>query len=266
MRLSIMAFASAPHRLFASWNREKRTVTTNQTAFIRARGLARRYPMGKSFVDALRGVDLEIWRGEFVSLVGPSGSGKSTLLHLVGGLVRPTGGEVWVGDLELASSSDRQLVAYRRDMLGFVFQNFNLMPILSAVENVEIPMMLAKMSRRERREQALELLAQLGLRARADHRPSELSGGEQQRVAIARSLANNPQLILADEPTGNLDSNTGREIMRLLQRLIREEGLTLLLVTHDMNVARYADRIVYLADGRVQRVETVTHADGVAVP
>lgn len=221
--------------------------------------------MGKSFVDALRGVDLEIWRGEFVALVGPSGSGKSTLLHLVGGLVRPTGGEIWVGDLELGGSNDRQLVAYRRDMLGFVFQSFNLMPILSAVENVEVPMMLAKMPQRERREQALALLEQLGLRARASHRPSELSGGEQQRVAIARALANRPQLILADEPTGNLDSNTGREIMHLLQRLIREEGLTLLLVTHDMNVARYADRIVYLRDGQVQKIETVTHPNGVTV-
>ncbi len=211
--------------------------------------------MGKMYVDALRGVNLEIERGEFVSLVGPSGSGKSTLLHLVGGLVRPTEGEIWVDGLDLGRSSDRQLVDYRRNALGFVFQNFNLMPVYNAVENVEVPLMLQQLPRSERRTRSLALLEQLGLHSRAGHRPSELSGGEQQRVAIARALANHPKLILADEPTGNLDSATGREIMSLLQRLIREEGLTLLLVTHDMNVARYADRIVRLLDGQVQRIE-----------
>lgn len=221
-------------------------------ALIRASGLARRYAMGEGFVDALRGVDLQIRRGEFVSLVGPSGSGKSTLLHLVGGLVRPTGGEIWVDDLELGRSSDKQLVRYRRDTLGFIFQSFNLMPIRSAVENVEVPMMLAKVNTRERRERALDLLSQLGLRQRADHKPAELSGGEQQRVAIARALANRPKLLLADEPTGNLDSKTGREIMNLLQNLVRNESLTLVLVTHDMNVAGYADRVVHLRDGQVE--------------
>jgi putative ABC transport system ATP-binding protein len=222
---------------------------------IRAQNLARRYPMGKTFVDALRGVDLEITAGEFVALVGPSGSGKSTLLHLIGGLVRPTAGEIWVGDLELGRSSDKQLVTYRRDTLGFIFQNFNLLPIKSAVENVEVPLMLAGANRSARRQRAEELLANVGLATRAGHRPSELSGGEQQRVAIARALANRPRLLLADEPTGNLDSSTGREILALLQRLVRNEGLTLLLVTHDMNVASYADRIVHLLDGRVQYIE-----------
>lgn len=239
---------------------------THSDPLIRAVALARRYQMGKTYVDALRHVDIEIERGEFVALVGPSGSGKSTLLHLVGGLVRPTSGEIWVNGLELGGSSDRRLVAYRRNMLGFVFQNFNLMPILSAVENVEVPMMLANFSLAERRKRALMLLEQLGLGERAGHRPSELSGGEQQRVAIARALANNPHLILADEPTGNLDSHTGRELMRQLQRLIDNEGLTLLLVTHDMNVAGYARRIIHLRDGRVQRIEMVTHPNGVAVP
>jgi putative ABC transport system ATP-binding protein len=211
--------------------------------------------MGSTAVDALRGVDLEVQPGEFVALVGPSGSGKSTLLHLVGGLVRPTGGEVWVHGLELGRSSDKQLVAYRRDTLGFIFQNFNLMPIRTAVENVEVPLMLAHIPPRERRERAIALLEQLGLRTRADHKPSELSGGEQQRVAVARALANHPRLILADEPTGNLDSTTGSELLRLLQRLIRDEGLTLLLVTHDMGVAHYADRIVHLLDGRIRAIE-----------
>ena len=236
---------------------------TQTQPLIRTVALARRYSMGKTFVDALRGVDVQIQRGELVALVGPSGSGKSTLLHLVGGLVRPTSGEVWVGDLELGRSSDRDLVAYRRDRLGFVFQNFNLMPILSAVENVEVPLMLANIAPRVRRERALALLTQLGLGQRALHRPSELSGGEQQRVAIARALVNHPQLILADEPTGNLDSTTGKDIMRVLQNLIREEELTLLLVTHDMQVAQYADRIIYLRDGCVQRIEQVAHPNGV---
>ena len=230
---------------------------------ISARALARRYPMGKSFVDALRGVDLEVQPGEFVSLVGPSGSGKSTLLHLVGGLVRPTGGEIWVNGLELGRSSDKQLVRYRRDTLGFIFQSFNLMPVRTAAENVEVPLMLANVPPRQRRERALAILAQLGLRERADHRPSELSGGEQQRVAVARALANRPRLILADEPTGNLDSATGADLMGMLQSLVRDEGLTLLLVTHDSGVARYADRIVHLRDGQVQRIEAVRQAEPV---
>ncbi|RRR65986.1 MAG: ABC transporter ATP-binding protein [Candidatus Viridilinea halotolerans] len=222
---------------------------------IRATNLARRYQMGKSVVDALRGVDLQVAAGEFVALVGPSGSGKSTLLHLIGGLVRPTGGQVWVNGLELGASSDQQLVVYRRDTLGFVFQSFNLLPIKVAWENVAVPLMLAGMPTAQRKTRALEMLAQLGLGQRGDHRPSELSGGEQQRVAIARALANRPRLLLADEPTGNLDSRTGNEIMTLLQRLVREEGLTLLLVTHDMGVARYADRIVHLRDGTIERME-----------
>jgi len=222
---------------------------------IRTRALARRYQLGKTTVDALRGVDLEVRAGEFVALVGPSGSGKSTLLHLIGGLVRPTGGEAWVNGLELGRSSDAQLVAYRRDTLGFIFQSFNLLPIKTAWENVAVPLMLARVPAPQRRERAVELLAQLGLGHRPDHRPSELSGGEQQRVAIARALANRPRLILADEPTGNLDSRTGGEIMGLLRRLVRDEGLTLLLVTHDLGVAGYADRIVRLRDGQVESVD-----------
>ncbi len=230
------------------------------TPLIRAVALARRYQMGKTSVDALRGVDLDVAPGEFVALVGPSGSGKSTLLHLIGGLVRPTGGEVWVNGMELGRSSDRELVLYRRDTLGFVFQSFNLLPIKTAWENVAVPLMLAGAPLERRRARALALLEQLGLGQRANHRPAELSGGEQQRVAIARALANHPRLILADEPTGNLDSRTGGEIMALLQGLVRDEGLTLLVVTHDMSVARYADRIVHLRDGAVQFVETMEAA------
>ncbi|WP_129628244.1 ABC transporter ATP-binding protein [Candidatus Oscillochloris fontis] len=229
------------------------------TALITTSALARSYAMGKTSVAALRGVDLTVQPGEFVALVGPSGSGKSTLLHLIGGLVRPSAGEVWVHGLELGRSSDAELVAYRRDTLGFIFQSFNLLPIKSAWENVAVPLMLAGAPLATRKARALTLLDQLGLAARADHRPSELSGGEQQRVAIARSLANRPRLLLADEPTGNLDSRTGSEIMGLLQRLVRDEGLTMLLVTHDMGVASFADRIVHLRDGMIERIEAVGH-------
>ncbi len=216
--------------------------------------------MGKQEVNALNGIDLQIERGEFVALVGPSGSGKSTLLNMLGGLDRPTGGEIWVDNLELGKASDKRLVMYRRERLGFIFQSFNLLPTRTAVENVEVPLMLAGVKRRERRERALELLGRVGLAARANHRPNELSGGEQQRVAVARSLANNPQLLLADEPTGNLDSRTGAEILRLLQGVVEQEGRTMVLVTHDSGVASHADRIVHLLDGTIQRIETLDHS------
>ena len=229
----------------------------DEGVLIRARDLARRYMMGKEPVDALAGVDLDVRHGAFVALVGPSGAGKSTLLNLLGGLDRPTGGEIWVGDLELGRASDKGLVRYRREQIGFIFQSFNLLPTRSAVENVEVPLMLAGVHRRTRRERALQLLDQVGLGRRASHKPSELSGGEQQRVAVARALANDPMLVLADEPTGNLDSKTGGEILGLLEALLKREGRSLVLVTHDSGVASHADRIVHLLDGRVQRIETV---------
>jgi putative ABC transport system ATP-binding protein len=236
---------------------------TDDRTLIRARGLTRRYVMGKEAVMALAGVDLDVARGEFVALVGPSGSGKSTLLNLAGGLDRPTDGEIWVEDLELGKASDARLVRYRRDRVGFIFQSFNLIPTRTAAENVEVPLMLAGVARRERRERALELLTQVGLGKRAGHRPNELSGGEMQRVAIARSLANRPALLLADEPTGNLDSRTGRDILDILRGLVEQEAVTLLLVTHDMNVAGYADRIVHMLDGRVRAIEPRATHNGV---
>jgi len=222
---------------------------------IRARGLARHYRLGKEEVRALDGIDLDVGRGEFVALVGPSGSGKSTLLNLIGGLDRPSGGEVHVADLELGKASDKALVRYRRERIGFIFQSFNLLPTRSAVENVETPLMLASVKPRERRHRALQLLESVGLAPRAGHRPNELSGGEMQRVAVARSLANRPLLLLADEPTGNLDSQTGKSILNLLREAVLAQGVTLLLVTHDMQVASFADRIVYMLDGRIQRIE-----------
>ncbi len=224
-------------------------------SLIRARGLARRYLVGKQEVRALDGVDLDVARGEFVALVGPSGSGKSTLLNLIGGLDRPSSGEIHVGDLELGAASDKQLVTYRREQIGFIFQSFNLLPVRSAVENVETPLMLAGTRPKARRERALELLGLVGLAARANHKPGEMSGGEMQRVAVARSLANRPLLILADEPTGNLDSKTGGGILDLLREAVAAQGVTLLVVTHDRHVASYANRIVHMLDGRVQRIE-----------
>jgi putative ABC transport system ATP-binding protein len=202
--------------------------------------------------------------------VGPSGSGKSTLLNLLGSLDRPTQGTVQVADLELGGASDAQLVRYRRERVGFIFQSFNLLVMRTAVENVETPLMLAQVKPKERRQRALQLLESVGLGARANHRPSELSGGEMQRVAVARSLANQPLLLLADEPTGNLDSHTGQGILDLLRETIRAHGVTLVLVTHDMRVASYADRIIHMLDGQIERIEARTSApaplDARAIP
>jgi putative ABC transport system ATP-binding protein len=233
-------------------------------AVIRLVGLKRRYQMGSEVVEAVAGVDLEIAYGEFVALMGASGSGKSTLLHLIGGLDRPTAGEVWVGGLELGRSKPRELVLHRRHRVGFIFQSFNLLAYRSAVENVEVPMMLAGVPPAKRRERALQLLEQVGLAARAGHRPNQLSGGEQQRVAIARSLANNPAILLADEPTGNLDTATGAGVMDLLRRLNQEQRLTLVVVTHDPAVAAYADRVVRLRDGQIVAIEANPERQAVA--
>lgn len=226
---------------------------------IQLKGLTRQYRVGPTTVSAVAGVDLEIGRGEAVALVGPSGSGKSTLLNLLGGLDRPSGGEIWVDGEDIAKASPKRLVAHRRERIGFVFQSFNLLAHRTALENVEIPLMVAEIGRSERQAQARKLLERVGLGARTDHRPNQLSGGEQQRVAIARSLANHPSILLADEPTGNLDSSTGTEVMGLLREL-NSGGLTLVIVTHDMNVAGYADRIVRLRDGKIVAIEETERA------
>ena len=224
---------------------------------IQVRRLTRRYHVGKTEVPALSDVEFTIVRGEFAALVGPSGSGKSTLLNLLGGLDQPTEGEITVNGLALQRASAQGLVRYRRERVGFVFQSFNLLPTFNAVENVESPMMLAEIPKRERRERALQLLETVGLAPRMLHRPNELSGGEKQRVAIARALANRPLLLLADEPTGNLDSKTGLAVLDLLCHLVKAQGLTLIMVTHDPEVAARADRILHLRDGRLQHIETV---------
>jgi putative ABC transport system ATP-binding protein len=221
------------------------------------RNLTKTYVLGKKTrVQALRGVSLEVHPGEFVTIMGPSGSGKSTFMNLLGCLDRPTSGEYWLASKLVSSLSNDQLAAMRNQLLGFVFQGFNLLGRATAVKNVALPMVYAGLSRREREKRARKVLHLVGLGGRLNHKPSELSGGQQQRVAIARALVNGPSLLLADEPTGNLDSHTSIEIMGVLQAL-NEQGLTIVLVTHDANVAAYAKRQVVFLDGRIVRDEPV---------
>lgn len=228
---------------------------------IQASKLTRSYHVGKAVVIALFNVELTVPSGEFTALVGPSGSGKSTLLNLIGGLDRPSSGEILVNGLSLGVAPDQELVRYRRERVGFIFQSFNLLPTLTALENVEAPLMLAEMPPRARRERATALLESVGLAQRMRHKPNELSGGEKQRVAIARSLANRPLLLLADEPTGNLDSKTGHSVLDLLCGLLAAQGLTMILVTHDPEVAARANRIIHLRDGSIQQIETTRLAE-----
>jgi len=217
--------------------------------------VCRQYQLGTTEVKALNNINLNIDQGDFIALVGPSGSGKSTLLNLLGGLDRPTSGEVNVQGVALQTANEEELTGHRRHNVGFIFQTFNLLPTLTALENVALPLMLGGVGLAERSQRATELLKRVGLGHRLGHRPTELSGGEQQRAAIARALVNNPQLILADEPTGNLDSSTGGEVMDLLQELNTERGVTLIIVTHDPEVAVYSDRIVHLRDGEISKIE-----------
>ena len=226
------------------------------TAGIRLVDVCRHFELGNTDVKALDRINLEIDQGEFVALVGPSGSGKSTLLNLLGGLDRPTSGEINIRGLALQDATEKELTAHRRHNVGFIFQSFNLLPTLTALENVALPLMLSGIPLSERNERAAELLGRVGLERRLDHRPTEMSGGEQQRAAIARALVNHPQLILADEPTGNLDSSIGAEVMRLLGKLNVESGVTLIVVTHDPEVAAFADRVVHLRDGNIAKIES----------
>jgi putative ABC transport system ATP-binding protein len=220
-----------------------------------AHDLAKDYPMYGETVHALRGVSLAVHPGEYVAIAGPSGCGKSTLLHLLGGIDTPTTGSVELDGTRLDTLSDRELTRLRLTRLGFVFQRFHLLPVLSAAENVELPMAEAGVPRRERQARAQELLGYVGLAGRAGHRATQLSGGEMQRVAIARALANRPAVILADEPTGELDAITGRGILDLFRRLCLD-GVTLVVVTHDERLAAEAGRVVHLLDGRVERDST----------
>jgi putative ABC transport system ATP-binding protein len=223
-------------------------------ALIEARNVERVYRTGDTEVYALRSIDLEIYQGEYLSLMGPSGSGKTTFFNMVGALDFPTGGEIHIGGRDLRELSSGQLAYLRCVNIGYIFQNYNLIEVFSALENVKLPIKIRGVSDDEAEETAAELLTRVGLGHRLGHLPGELSGGQQQRVAIARALANNPSLVLADEPTGNLDSVTGHEIVQLLSELSDEHGVTIVSATHDHRMLDVSDRVVYLRDGTVERI------------
>jgi ABC-type lipoprotein export system ATPase subunit len=220
-------------------------------AIVQARGIHKSYETGRVRVDALRGVDLTLTRGEMAAIMGPSGCGKTTLLNCLSGLDDISSGELVIDGTPLAALSDRERTDYRARRMGFVFQFYNLMPVLTAVENVELPLLVARVHAPEARRRALDSLALVGLAERADHLPDELSGGERQRVTIARALVNDPAIVWADEPTGDLDSENAEEIVALMRRLNLERGLTFLIVTHDIAVGRKTDRIIRMLDGQV---------------
>ena len=233
-------------------------------ALIQVTGLSKDYILGDNVVHALRDVDLTIAAGEFVAIMGPSGSGKTTMMNLLGCLDSPTSGTYLLNGVDMSGLQPDELAEARNTRIGFVFQSFNLLARTSAADNVQLPLMYARLKKAERREAAARVLNDVGLGDRMDHQPSQLSGGQQQRVAIARALVNDPQLIFADEPTGALDSRTGIEIMAIFQRLNLEAGMTVVLVTHEAGVARFADRVVRFQDGMVisdTRTETREDAD-----
>jgi len=221
-------------------------------AIIKLKDVGKVYQMDEVKVQALKRVDLEIDRNEFLAIMGPSGSGKSTMLHLIGCLDRPSYGKIILNGVDISKLNDSKLARLRGKEIGFVFQTFNLYPTLNALENVELPMIIIGKSKKERKERALNLLKIVGLEGRAEHLPSQLSGGERQRVALARALANDPSIILADEPTGNLDSKSGDEIMKTLVKL-NEDGKTVVVITHDQNIASHAKRIIRIKDGEIIR-------------
>ncbi|MDH7564193.1 MAG: ABC transporter ATP-binding protein [Candidatus Bathyarchaeota archaeon] len=222
---------------------------------LEVREVQKSYQIGKIVVPALRGVSFDVEEGEVLAIFGPSGSGKSTLLHLMGGLDRPDSGEIVVDGDSLQKLPDDALAELRLSKIGFVFQFFNLLPRLTALRNVELPLTIAGTPEKQGLEKAASLLKLMGLEARMHHRPFELSGGEQQRVAMARALVNNPKIVLADEPTGNLDTKTGWEIVQLMQKLNKEKGQTFVIITHDPHVAETADRMIFLKDGLVEAVK-----------
>src|SRR5271157_3914960 len=226
-------------------------------AVIEVKDLVKDYRLGGMPVHVLKGISFAVERGDFVSIMGPSGSGKSTLMNILGCLDKPTSGTYTLDGISVGNLNRDQLAQIRNKKIGFVFQQFNLLARTSAAENVELPLMYTNTPARERRERAMKSLLAVGLAGREDHQPSQLSGGQQQRVAIARSLVNNPRIILADEPTGALDSRISIEIMAIFQRLNREEGITMIVVTHDPDVASYSGRIIHFKDGKLQADETI---------
>jgi putative ABC transport system ATP-binding protein len=225
---------------------------------IEIKDLTKVYIMGEVEVHALRGVSLQVQKGEMLSIMGPSGSGKSTMMNVIGCLDQATSGQYWLEGEDVSKLNDDKLAAIRNRRIGFVFQSFNLLARTSALQNVTLPLIYASAGRRQRRQRAQEALEAVGLADRVHHKPNELSGGQQQRVAIARALVNQPSIILADEPTGNVDSKVGAEIVALFQKLNRERGITVVFVTHDSHVARHTERIVYLSDGLITNEEIIS--------
>jgi len=234
-------------------------------SLIRFQNITRRYQLGSETIHALRGVSLEIARGEYVAIMGPSGSGKSTMMNLIGCLDSPTSGCYELNSLDVSRMNDNQLAAVRNREIGFVFQTFNLLPRANALRNVELPLVYAGINPGERRRMALEALREVGLADRIHHKPNEMSGGQRQRVAVARALVNKPSILLADEPTGNLDTTTGNEIMALFEKLYKE-GNTIILVTHEEDIARHARRIIRIRDGLIAADEHRDEAAPKAIP
>ncbi|MCR4586821.1 MAG: ABC transporter ATP-binding protein [Lachnospiraceae bacterium] len=226
-----------------------------QKPAIQVKDLYKVYRVGETKVRALNGVDFTIYKGEFCSIVGASGSGKSTLLNMLAGLEKPTKGQVIIAGEHIEKKNENQLVKFRREHIGFIFQSFNLMATMDAVENVALPLTFQGVGRSERIKKANDVLDLVGLQKYKDHRPTQMSGGQQQRVGVARALVVRPEIIFADEPTGNLDSKTSEEVMRLMQKVVREQNQTLVMVTHDNHLATYADRIFHIKDGKIEWIE-----------
>ncbi len=222
---------------------------------VRTKGVTKVYRMGSEEVHALKGINIEIRSGEYISIMGPSGSGKSTFFNMIGGLDKPTDGKVYIDEVDVAQLDAYELAWLRCRKIGYIFQSFNLIPVMTALENVTLPMVFAGMTNDEARDKGVYLLEQVGLGDRVNHKPFELSGGQQQRVAIARSLANSPAIVLADEPTGNLDLKTGEEIIEILQRMNKEHAVTVISATHDHKMLAASDRVVWIRDGRIDRIE-----------
>jgi putative ABC transport system ATP-binding protein len=226
-----------------------------QRTMVRVIGVTKQFRMGKVDVQALKGVDLEIFAGEYISIMGPSGSGKSTLFNMIGGLDKPSEGKVFIDEVDVSQLDAYELAWLRNRKIGYIFQTFNIIPVMTALENVTLPMTFAGLHAEAATEKGIELLSLVGLGDRFQHKPLELSGGQQQRVAIARSLANDPAIVLADEPTGNLDLVTGEEIIDLLKMLSSERGVTIISATHDHKMLAVSDRVVWIRDGRVDKIE-----------
>jgi len=228
---------------------------SKRRSIVRVTGVVKNFDLGKVEVKVLKGIDLEIEAGKYISIMGPSGSGKSTLFNMIGGLDKPTSGKVFIDDVDIAQLDAYELAWLRCRKIGYIFQTFNLIPVMTALENVTLPMTFAGMGNDAARDKGMELLKTVGLEGRYNHKPSELSGGQQQRVAAARAIANDPSIILADEPTGNLDLRTGEEIIALLKRMSEERGVTIISATHDFKMLNVSDQVVWIRDGRVDKIE-----------